>query len=104
MLATGHSAIAAVHRVKDTHPRSVKFMCLIAAKAGVQAFHEEHPDVDIYTPAVEPVQYFARGVVREKGTQKGIPDAIIVVRKEPGSLSANVYFYENTHIIGKFFV
>ena len=53
MLATGHSAIAAVERLKETRPRSIKFVCLLAAPEGLQAFHEHHPDVDVYTPAVD---------------------------------------------------
>jgi uracil phosphoribosyltransferase len=53
MLATGHSAIAAVDRVKETSPRSLKFVCLLASRMGVEAFHEHHPDVPIYTAAVD---------------------------------------------------
>jgi uracil phosphoribosyltransferase len=53
MLATGNSAIAAAHRVKETRPRSIKFCCLLAAPEGLRAFHEEHPDVCVYTPAVD---------------------------------------------------
>lgn len=53
MLATGNSAIAAVKRIKRTGPRSIRFMCLLAAPEGVKAFHEAHPDVPIYTPAID---------------------------------------------------
>lgn len=53
MLATGHSAIAAVHRVKDSDATDVKFMCLIASPEGLAAFHEEHPDVPVYTAAID---------------------------------------------------
>jgi uracil phosphoribosyltransferase len=53
MLATGHSAIAAVERVKETFPRSIKFACLVASKIGVENFHEQHPDVPVYTAAVD---------------------------------------------------
>ena len=53
MLATGNSAIAAVERVKELGPRSVKFLCLMTAPEGVKAFHEVHPDVPIYTAAVD---------------------------------------------------
>jgi len=53
MLATGNSAIAAVERVKETSPRSIKFVCLLAARTGIAAFHEQHPDVPIYTAAVD---------------------------------------------------
>jgi uracil phosphoribosyltransferase len=53
MLATGNSAVAAVSRVKETRPRSVKFACLLAAPEGIAKLHEHHPDVPIYTPAVD---------------------------------------------------
>lgn len=53
MLATGHSAAAAVARIKQLQPRSIKFMCLLAAPEGVAAMQAEHPDVDIYTAAVD---------------------------------------------------
>lgn len=53
MLATGHSAIAAVHRLKEASPRSIKFMCLLAAPEGIEAFRAQHPDVPIYTAAID---------------------------------------------------
>ncbi len=53
MLASGHTAIAAVHRIKEVSPLSIKFLCLLAAPEGVEAFHEEHPDVPIYTAAID---------------------------------------------------
>lgn len=53
MLATGNSAVAAVDRILTTRPRSVKFACLLAAPEGVRTLHEAHPDVRIYTPAVD---------------------------------------------------
>ena len=53
MLATGNSAIAAVERVKESRPRSLKYVCLLAAPEGVSAFHEHHPDVPIYTAAMD---------------------------------------------------
>lgn len=53
MLATGNSAVAAVSRIKQTNPRSVKFVCLLAAPEGIKVLHDAHPDVDIYTPAVD---------------------------------------------------
>ena len=53
MLATGNSAIAAVDRVKDSEATDIKFMCLIAAPEGIKTFHEEHPDVPIYTAAID---------------------------------------------------
>ena len=53
MLATGNSAVAAVERIKQTKPKSIKFVCLLAAPEGIKTFHEAHPDVDIYTPAID---------------------------------------------------
>ena len=53
MLATGNSAVAALHRLKDTGARSLKFVCLLAAPEGIAHMHEQHPDVPIYTAAVD---------------------------------------------------
>lgn len=53
MLATGHSAAAAVARVKETRPRSIKFLCLLAAPEGIEELHRLHPDVPIYTAAID---------------------------------------------------
>lgn len=53
MLATAHSAIAAVHRLKEAGARSIKLVCLVAAPEGLDAFDREHPDVPVYTAAVD---------------------------------------------------
>lgn len=53
MLATGNSAVAAVDRIKEICPRSMKFLCLLAAPEGIKHFHEQHPDVPIYTAAID---------------------------------------------------
>ena len=53
MLATGNSAAAAVARLKQLNPKSIKFMCLLAAPEGVATMQKAHPDVDIYTAAVD---------------------------------------------------
>ena len=53
MLATGHSAVAAVSRIQKEMPKSVKYVCLVAAPEGIQHFHEHHPTVPIYTPAID---------------------------------------------------
>lgn len=53
MLATGNSAVAAVDRLKEANPASIKFVCLLAAPEGIQHFHEQHPDVPIYTAAID---------------------------------------------------
>jgi uracil phosphoribosyltransferase len=53
MLATGNSAVAAMHRLKEAGARSLKFVCLLAAPEGVAHLQDEHPDVPIYTAAVD---------------------------------------------------
>jgi uracil phosphoribosyltransferase len=53
MLATGNSAVAALHRLKDTGAKTLKFVCLLAAPEGIAHLHEQHPDVPIYTAAVD---------------------------------------------------
>jgi len=53
MLATGNSAVAAVERIKATNPRSIKFMCLLAAPEGIATLHASHPDVPVWTAAVD---------------------------------------------------
>lgn len=53
MLATGNSAVAAVDRLKEVNPKSIKFLCLLAAPEGLRHFHEQHADVQIYTAAVD---------------------------------------------------
>lgn len=53
MLATGNSAVAAVDRLKEAKPLSIKFVCLLAAPEGIQYFHDQHPDIPIYTAAVD---------------------------------------------------
>ena len=53
MLATGNSAAAAVDRLKQLHPRSIKFVCLLAAPEGLATLQAAHPDVDIFTAAID---------------------------------------------------
>lgn len=53
MLATGHSAIAAVQRLKENGASQIKFVCLLAAPEGIDAFASAHPDVPIYTAAID---------------------------------------------------
>ena len=53
MLATGNSAIAAIERLKQAGATAIKYVCLLAAPEGVQAFHEAHPDVPIITAALD---------------------------------------------------
>jgi uracil phosphoribosyltransferase len=53
MLATGNSAVAAVERLKETKPKSIRFVCLLACPEGLKNFHAHHPDVPVYTAAVD---------------------------------------------------
>ena len=53
MLATGNSAVAAVDRLKKTGPKSIRFVCLLAAPEGLENFQRQHPDVPIYTAAID---------------------------------------------------
>jgi uracil phosphoribosyltransferase len=53
MLATGNSAVAAIDRIKASGPRSIKFVCLLTCPEGIRVFHSKHPDVPIYTAAID---------------------------------------------------
>ena len=53
MLATGNSAVAAITRIKKTHPKSIKFLCLLTCPEGIKAMRDAHPDVHIYTAAID---------------------------------------------------
>jgi uracil phosphoribosyltransferase len=53
MLATGNSAAAAVARLKQLNPKSIKFMCLLTCPEGINAMHRAHPDVHIFTAAID---------------------------------------------------
>lgn len=53
ILATGNSAVAVVNRLKQAKPRSIQFVSLVAAPEGVRRLHEAHPDVPLYTAAID---------------------------------------------------
>src|SRR4029077_7065913 len=53
MIATGNSAIAAVERIKTARPKSIKFVCILASPEGLSNFHEVHPEVLIFTAAID---------------------------------------------------
>ena len=53
MLATGGSAIDAVSRIKEFNPKRIKFMCIIAAPEGIEAFTAAHPDVPVYCAGLD---------------------------------------------------
>ncbi|KRK10796.1 uracil phosphoribosyltransferase [Ligilactobacillus pobuzihii E100301 = KCTC 13174] len=53
MLATGGSAIMAVDALKKRGAKTIKFVCLVAAPEGVKALREAHPDIDVYSAALD---------------------------------------------------
>ena len=53
MLATGNSAVAAVSRLKQLKPKSIKFLCLLTCPEGIATMHKVHPDVEIFTAAID---------------------------------------------------
>jgi uracil phosphoribosyltransferase len=69
MLATGHSAAAAVSRLKAAGAANIRFVCLLAAPEGLRSFHAEHPDVPVYTAAID------RGLDEHGYIRPGLGDA-----------------------------
>ncbi len=53
MLATGNSAVAAVERLKELNPKSIKFVCLLTCPEGIKTMQAAHPDVPTYTAAID---------------------------------------------------
>ena len=53
MIATGHSAVAAVDRMKEAGPRSIRFVTLLASAPGIALFEEAHPDIPVFAAAVD---------------------------------------------------
>ncbi len=53
MLATGNSAIAAIDRLKRRGANRLRFLCLLAAPEGIAAFEKAHPDVAVFTAAID---------------------------------------------------
>jgi uracil phosphoribosyltransferase len=53
MLATGHSAAAAVSRLQQAGASRIKVVCLLAAPEGIAAFHAAHPNVPVFTAAID---------------------------------------------------
>lgn len=53
MLATAHSAIAAVDRMKEVGAKRIKFICILGSEQGARAFAEVHPDVPVFAAAVD---------------------------------------------------
>jgi uracil phosphoribosyltransferase len=69
MLATGHSAVAAVERLRRAGVTEARFVCLLAAPEGLAIFHAAHPDVPVFTAAVD------RGLDRHGYIRPGLGDA-----------------------------
>ena len=53
MLATGHTAIAAIDRLKEAGVRDMRFVCLLASRPGAEAVRAAHPDVPIWAAAMD---------------------------------------------------
>src|SRR5260370_28145057 len=53
MQATANSAIVAVDLLKEAGAKSIRFVCLLAAPEGIEKFHGQHPEVHIWTAAVD---------------------------------------------------
>ncbi|PZU21737.1 MAG: uracil phosphoribosyltransferase [Shinella sp.] len=53
MLATGNSSIAAVDKLKERGAHNIRFLCLLAAPEGIENFRAAHPDVPVYTAAID---------------------------------------------------
>lgn len=53
MLATGNSAVAAISRLKERGARNIRLLCLLAAPEGIAALQRAHPDVRIFTAALD---------------------------------------------------
>jgi uracil phosphoribosyltransferase len=53
MLATGNSVTAALNRIKEHGATQIRFVCILAAPEGIKALTENHPDVQIFTAAID---------------------------------------------------
>ena len=53
MLATGNSGAAAVGRLKERGAKEIRFVCLLAAPEGLERIRSEHPDVEVWTAAID---------------------------------------------------
>ena len=53
MFATGNSAVAAVARLKEDGAQQIKYVCLLAAPEGIAQMQDAHPDVPIFTAAID---------------------------------------------------
>ena len=53
MLATANSAVAAVDKLKERGATNLRFLCLLAAPEGIERFRAAHPDVPVFTAAID---------------------------------------------------
>lgn len=53
MLATGNSSVAAIDMLKERGAKNIRFLCLLAAPEGVERMRQAHPDVPVFTAAVD---------------------------------------------------
>jgi uracil phosphoribosyltransferase len=53
MLATGWSATSAIAQLKERGARSLRFVCLVSCPAGIEQLRSAHPEVPIYTGAID---------------------------------------------------
>ncbi len=53
MLATANSATAAIDKLKESGAKNIRFLCLLAAPEGIKAFRDYHPDVPVFTAAID---------------------------------------------------
>ena len=71
MLATGHSSVSAVKRLKERGSSKIRFVCLLAAPEGVNYFEKNHPDVTIYTASLDEKLNDGVGPIFEKSEYPG---------------------------------
>ncbi|MCZ8184738.1 MAG: uracil phosphoribosyltransferase [Beijerinckiaceae bacterium] len=69
MLATGNSAVAAIDRLKARGAREIRYVCLLAAPEGIRHLRASHPDVPIWTAAID------RGLNEKGYIMPGLGDA-----------------------------
>jgi uracil phosphoribosyltransferase len=55
MLATGNTAVAAMERLKEHGANQIRFVCLLATPTGIANLHAHHPEVRVWTAAIDPV-------------------------------------------------
>ncbi len=53
MLATGHTAVAALDRIKEHGVKDIRFACVLAAPEGIDVVRSHHPDVPLWAAAVD---------------------------------------------------